>query len=68
MSVGHGRIRLLGRDDVALVSAPLREPVGHGAIHLGRRPDVAVAQLFAASATAAKDDIVSVLVQGGRAG
>jgi hypothetical protein len=66
MSVGHGRIRLLGRGDVANVSAPPREAVGHGSIHLGRRPNVAVAQLFAASAEAAKDDIVSVLVSDGR--
>ena len=66
MSVGHGRIRLLRRGDVASVSAPAREAVGHGSIYVGRRPDVAVAQLFAASAEAAKDDIVSVLVSGGR--
>jgi hypothetical protein len=65
MSVGHGTIRLLGRNDVPLVVAR-PERVGHGAIHLGRRPDEAVANLFAASAAAAKDDIISVLVTGGR--
>lgn len=68
MSVGHGRIRLLGSSDVAALSAPPPEPVGHGSIHLGRRPDAAVAQLFAQSATAARDDILSVLATGGREG
>lgn len=68
MSVGHGRIRLLGSNDVAAISAPPPEPVGHGSIHLGRRPDDAVAQLFAQSATAARDDILGVLATGGREG
>ena len=68
MSVGHGTIRLLGRNDVALVCAPPPEPVGHGSIHLGRRPNVAVANLFAASAATAKADIINVLVTGGRQG
>jgi hypothetical protein len=48
MSVGHGTIRLLARNDVPLVMAR-PEPVGHGAIHVGRRPNAEVASLFAAS-------------------
>jgi len=67
-TVGHGTIRLLGRDDVAMVAAGPPETVGHGTIHLGRRPNTAVAQLFADATTAAKDDIISVLVNGGREG